>query len=73
MKANLVEVKEYSEIQKGDIITNHIINRSTVVNKTSKLSFGLCVINEDGVGTFIHHSRLKKGMNEGYISVARAK
>jgi hypothetical protein len=73
MKTNLEAVKNYSEIQKGDIITNHITNVSATINKTSKLSFGVGIIKEDGTGTFVHYSRLTKGMNEGYISVTRAK
>lgn len=73
MKTNLEVVKNYSEIQKGDIITNHITNASATINKTSALSFGVGIIKEDGTGTFIHYSRLTKGMNEGYISVTRAK
>jgi len=73
MKMNLEAVKNYSEIQKGDIITNHITKVSATINKTSRLSFGVGVINENGEGTFVHYSRLEKGMNEGYISVTRVK
>ncbi len=71
MKTNLEVVKNYAELQKGDIITNHITNVSATVNKTSNLSFGVGIIKEDGTGTFVHYSRLIKGMNEGYISVTR--
>lgn len=65
-------ITNYSEIQKGDIITNNITKRSGTIDKVSRLlTFGIGVQMNDGERFFGFHSKIKKGMKEGYITIER--